>query len=354
MLPCQNLCRCHHCRLIAILYCPIRRKHCHRRFAAADIPLHQTVHDFARGHVLLDFRKNALLRICQGKGKKRFAILQGFFLFQPNPFPPLLKRVFQLIECRLQQKQLLKNQTPSGIIKALLRFRKMDIFYRKIAFRQMIFLSQPEGQLLLHAAAHFLQGLLHQIAEHFLRKPLYGRINRKDAPPCEILPNPLTFRGNHLCSAIFFLQPAGKKIPFADFQTAFHVGLIIPQHPNRACFVVDLHSGIHKPAVAAVLPLLLYLRQKGSRFIRRQVCNFQYFASVLVFSGVMRQQILHCHNAQPMQPFFSLLANALEHGNRILSSHEIHLPSFFRKDFYKETGRFHLRISPFCFVIFIQ
>ena len=204
----------------------------------------------------------------------------------------------------------------------------MDIFDGEIPFRQFIFLAEPQGQFLPDAALHLGKGFFHQIAEHFLGKALGSGIDGNDAATGEVFTDALHFGRQNLFSAVFFLKLPGKKIPFADFQAVFHIGLIIPEDAHGACFIIDLHAGIDQPAVAAILPFFLHLGQKGGGFLHGQVGNFQNLASILIFSGVMGQQVFNGADAQFLQLSFSLFPDAFQLGYGTVPIHGVRLLSF--------------------------
>ena len=202
----------------------------------------------------------------------------------------------------------------------------MDIFNGKIPLCQSIFFSEPQGQFLSYTAAHLRKSILHQIAEHFLGNTFRCRVNRNDTSSCEVFADTFYFRRKDLRSAVFFLQFSAEKIPFANFQTVFHVGLIIPENAYRTCFIVNLHTSINQSAMTAILPFFLHLRQKSRGFVHGQVCNFQNLTSVLIFSGIMGQQVFNSANAQLLQFTFSLLPNAFQRRYRAVPIHDF--PSF--------------------------
>ena len=82
----------------------------------------------------------------------------------------------------------------------------------------------------------------------------------------------------------YFFAVCRKKIPFADFQTAFSCRADYTTAPQPRLFrrrPSFWYTQACRGGCSAPPPLSA---PKGSRLIRRQVCNFQYFASVLVFS----------------------------------------------------------------------
>ena len=79
MLLCQNLCRCHHACLVAVVYGDEHRHQSHERLARAYVPLQQTVHLTARAHVLAYFSYHALL--CTSQFKRQIMPVEPVELF---------------------------------------------------------------------------------------------------------------------------------------------------------------------------------------------------------------------------------------------------------------------------------